>query len=332
MKALILAGGFGTRLRPLTDHVPKSLLPICNRPFLEHQIRLLARHGVDEAVLLTGYLPDDFGPFADQMKAMVGVTLHISTETKPLDTAGAVRSKLDELDGTTIVLNGDVLTDVDVSALIAAHTQNDASLTLYLTPVDDARPYGLVPLRDDGRVEAFLEKPAELVAGDINAGIYVLEPKVLQEIPDDTPWSFERQLFPSMLERGAPMYGWVSDAYWLDIGNPQRYLQAHVDVLEGRAHAMVDGQLFTETKELSDGTRIVGPSLLHHAPVGRGAHIGPLTCLGPDCAVGAGAIVERSVIHSGASIGNGAIVRDSILGRGVVVEAGHEVVGEVLAP
>jgi mannose-1-phosphate guanylyltransferase len=332
VKALILAGGFGTRLRPLTNHTPKSLLPICNRPFLEHQIRLLARHGVDRATLLTGYLAEDFGPFADQMHALLGVELEISTETQPLDTAGAVRSKLDELDGTTIVFNGDVLTDVDLSAIIQTHGKNEAVLTLYLTHVDDARPYGLVPLDDDDRVTAFLEKPPDLVSGDINAGIYVLEPSVLADIPPDTPWSFERQLFPSLLEQGAPVFGAVTDAYWLDIGNPQRYLQAHHDVLAGRVRAEIDGQLFTETKELSDGTRIIGPSLLSHAPVGAGAQIGPLTTLARGCAVGAGAVVERSVLHTGAVVGNGAIVRDSILGAGVVIEAGQTLDGEILAP
>ncbi len=332
MKALILAGGFGTRLRPLTDHTPKSLLPICNRPFLEHQIRLLARHGVNDVTLLTGYLPDAFGPFADKMRALVGVGLHISIETKPLDTAGAVRSQLDQLDATTIVFNGDVLTDVDVSAVIATHTQNDAALTLCLTPVGDARPYGLVPLDPDGRVRAFLEKPQELVAGDINAGIYVLEPSILADIPADTPWSFERQLFPALLERKAAVFGHVDAGYWLDIGNPQRYLQAHFDVLQGTARAEIDGTMFTDTKELSDGTRIVGPTLLHHAPVGPGAHLGPLVCLGPGCAVGAGAVIERSVLHAGASVGNGAIVRDSVLGSGVVVPAGTEITGAILAP
>ena len=332
MKALILAGGFGTRLRPLTDHVPKSLLPICNRPFLEHQIRLLARHGVDEATLLTGYLPDEFGPFAQLMLSTVGVRLHISTETKPLDTAGAVRSKLDELDGTTIVFNGDILTDVDITALVGVHRAKEAVLTLYLTPVEDARAFGLVVVDEIGRVEGFLEKPQQLVSGTINAGVYVLEPETLASIPADTPWSFERQLFPQLLADGANVVGHVGDEYWIDIGNPERYMQAHVDVLEGRAHAMIDGQMFTETRTLSDGTSIIGPTLLHHAPVGAGARIGPLTTLGQGCAVGSGAIVERSVLHAGATVGNGAIVRDSILGRGVVVGAGHEIIDQVLAP
>ncbi|HEV2686629.1 MAG TPA: nucleotidyltransferase family protein, partial [Actinomycetota bacterium] len=218
MKSLILAGGFGTRLRPLTDRVPKSLLPICNRPFLEHQLRLLVAHSITDTTLLTGYLGEDFAPFAAQMRTLLGAELHVSTEEKPLGTAGAVRSRLDDLDGTTIVLNGDVLTDLDLSAAAAFHREKGAAVTIVLTPVHDARPYGLVPRDADQRVQAFLEKPKERVAGDINAGTYVLEPDVLNEVPPDEFWQFEQQLFPSLLEKGVPVYGFLSDSYWLDIG------------------------------------------------------------------------------------------------------------------
>jgi mannose-1-phosphate guanylyltransferase len=331
MKAVILAGGLGTRLRPLTDHVPKSLLPICNRPFLEHQIRLLAAHDVKEATLLTGYLAGNFASFAAQMRAMLGVELHVSTEDKPLGTAGAVRSRLDDLDGTTIVLNGDVLTDLDISAAIAFHREKGAAVTIVLTPVDDARPYGLVTLDGAARVQAFLEKPQDLVAGEINAGTYVLEPDVLRGVPPKTFWQFEQQLFPSLLEQGAPISGYVSDAYWLDIGTPQRYLQAHFDILSGRAHATVDGTLVNEAATLSDGTTIVPPVLLSHAPVGVGATIGPLTSIAAGSHIGAGARVERSVVHAGGEIGAGAVVRDSIIGHDGRVEPGTELDGAVIA-
>jgi NDP-sugar pyrophosphorylase family protein len=331
MKALILAGGFGTRLRPLTDRVPKSLLPICNRPFLEHQIRLLAEHGVNEATLLTGYLAEDFAPFAAQMRAQVGVQLDVSTEEKPLGTAGAVRSVLDRLDGTTIVLNGDVLTDLNIGDVVAFHKEKSASVTIVLTPVDDARPYGLVPMDDGARVQAFLEKPKELVAGEINAGTYVLEPSVLEEVPADEFWQFEQQLFPSLLEQGAPIFGFVSDSYWLDIGTPERFLQAHFDVLNGRARAMVDGTVMRDRTTLSDGTTIEPPVLLSHAPVGAGATLGPLTSIGPGAHIGAGASVERSVVHAGAKIGEGASLRDSIVGRDGVVEAGANLENAVIA-
>jgi mannose-1-phosphate guanylyltransferase len=331
MKALILAGGLGTRLRPLTERVPKSLLPICNRPFLEHQIRLLAAHGVKEATLLTGYLAEEFAPFVAQVRATLGVELHVSTEAKPLGTAGAVRSRLSELDGTTIVLNGDVLTDLDLTAVLAYHRVKDAALTIVLTPVDDARPYGLVPTDGDGRVQEFLEKPTELVAGEINAGTYLLEPDVLHDVPADEFWQFEQQLFPALLEQGKPLYGFSSGAYWLDIGSPERYLQAHYDILSGRAHATVDGTIVRDDTTLGDGTRIIGPTLLSHAPVGAGATLGPLTSIAAGAHIGARARIERSVVHPGAEVGEEAVVRNSVIGRGARVDAGAEVVGAMLA-
>ena len=331
MKSLILAGGLGTRLRPLTDRVPKSLLPICNRPFLEHQIRLLAAHGVTDSTLLTGYLAEDFAPFAQQMRTLLGIDLHVSTEHKPLGTAGAVRSRLEDLDGTTVVLNGDVLTDLDLSEAIDFHREKRAAVTIVLTPVDDARPYGLVPLDASNRVEAFLEKPSELVAGNINAGTYVLEADVLREVPPDEFWQFEQQLFPSLLEKGSRIFGVVSDSYWLDIGTPERYLQAHFDVLSGRARASVDGTIVRDQQMMSDGTTVVPPVLLSHAPVGPGTRLGPLTSIGPDSHIGARATLERSVIHAGAEIGEGAVLRDTIVGRDARVEPGATLDGAVIA-
>ena len=331
MKSLILAGGLGTRLRPLTDRIPKSLLPICNRPFLEHQIRLLAAYGVTDSTLLTGYLAEDFAPFAQQMRALLGIGLRVSTEHKPLGTAGAVRSRLDDLDGTTVVLNGDVLTDLDLGEAIDFHRAKGAAVTIVLTAVDDARPYGLVPLDASNRVEAFLEKPSELVAGNINAGTYVLEPEVLSEVPPDEFWQFEQQLFPSLLEKHAPIFGFISDSYWLDIGTPERYLQAHFDILSGRARASVDGTVVSDAQTMTDGTTIVPPVLLSHAPVGAGATLGPLTSIGPGSHIGAGARLERSVIHAGADIGEGAVLRGSIVGRDARVEPGAQLDGAVVA-
>ncbi|MFP5225355.1 MAG: NDP-sugar synthase, partial [Actinomycetota bacterium] len=199
MNALILAGGFGTRLRPLTETTPKSLLPIANRPFLEHQLRSLARHGVHKAILLTGYLADDFQGFLPRARAL-GVDVEVSTEHEPLGTAGAVRSVLDRLDGTTIVFNGDVLTDLDLTDLLAKHRAFDAVLSIGLHHVRDASTYGLVETADDGRILAFLEKdPVKGAAGGwINAGTYVLEPRALGGIPENTEYSFEYQVFPAL--------------------------------------------------------------------------------------------------------------------------------------
>ena len=318
MKALILAGGEGTRLRPLTYTIPKSLLPICNRPFLEHQLRLMRMHGITEAMLLTGYLADAFDPFVERM-AGEGITLEVVREEAPLGTAGAVRNVLDRMDETTIVFNGDVLTDLDLSALLEAHRSTGAVATLTLTPVEDAGPYGLVPLDEQGRVQGFIEKPPPEVAskgGSINAGTYVLEPETLADVPAGEMWSFERQVFPGLVERGAPVYGYPSEAYWLDIGTPERYLQAHWDVLDGRS------------KTAEPVGRRLGDVLLDEgaeAPEGIGpAVLGPRALIAPD------AVAARVVLLEGASIDAGANVRDMILGPSSTVRA-ETIEGQVLS-
>ena len=311
MKAVILAGGEGTRLRPLTYTTPKSLLPICNRPFLEHQLRLMRDHGITSAMLLTGYLAEVFEPFARRM-AGEGLSLEIVREEKPLGTAGAVRNVLDRLEGTTIVFNGDVLTDLDLTVLIESHRSHGAAVTLTLTQVADAGPYGLVPLEPDGRVQAFLEKPPPEVAmagGLINAGTYVLEPRVLDDVPAGEMWSFERQLFPSLVDRGENVFGFVSDGYWLDIGTPERYLQAHWDILEGRTRSEPLGELVHDGLLLGDGAKwdgLTGPAVL-----------GPRASASPD------AKLERAVLLEDATVEGGAVVIDSVIGQGAVVATGE---------
>ena len=309
MRALILAGGEGTRLRPLTYTIPKSLLPICNRPFLEHQLRLMRDHGITDATLLTGYLAEAFDPFARRMAAE-RITLEVVREQAPLGTAGAVRNVLDRLDGTTIVFNGDVLTDLDVTALLAAHHERDAAVTLTLTPVANAGPYGLVPLDDTGRVQAFLEKPEPEIArlgGLVNAGTYVLEPRVLDGVPPGEMWSFERQLFPDLLAAGERVFGFASDAYWLDIGTRERYLQAHWDVLEGRSAASPIGERRGGVL-LATGAR---------APEGSGPAV-----LGPGADAAQAAVLERAVLLDGARVEAGATARDCVLGSRAIVGAG----------
>jgi mannose-1-phosphate guanylyltransferase len=318
MKVLILAGGEGTRLRPLTYTIPKSLLPICNRPFLEHQLRLMRAHGITNAMLLTGYLADAFDPFVERM-AGEGITLEVVREEAPLGTAGAVRNVLDRMDGTTIVFNGDVLTDLDLTALLAAHRAAGAVATLTLTPVDDAGPYGLVPRDDAGRVQGFIEKPPPEVAskgGLINAGTYVLEPETIADVPAGEMWSFERQVFPSLVERGVSVYGFASDAYWLDIGTQERYLQAHWDVLAGRS------------KTAEPVGRLHGNVLLDEsaeAPSG----IGPAV-LGPRALIEEGAEVTRSILLEGARIRTRAHVHESILGPGSEVGEGAACEGAIV--
>lgn len=324
MRAVILAGGEGTRLRPLTYTTPKSLLPVCNRPFLEHQLTWMRRHGVAEALLLTGYLAADFAPFAGAMAA-AGIRLEIVREESPLGTCGAVRNVLDRLEGTTMVFNGDVLTDLDLTAITEFHRARGAAVTIALSRVADAGAYGLVPTAEDGRVLEFLEKPPAALAargGPINAGTYLLEPEVLADVPAGTAWSFERRLFPSLIERRAGVYGFVSDEYWLDIGTPERYLEAHRDVLAGAVAASPAGEI------LRLGAASEPVLLAPGAAVSNEAAVTGWLSLGPGARVNGEA--GACVLLAGAQVEPGGVATGSILGPGAVVPAGVTSAGAVL--
>jgi mannose-1-phosphate guanylyltransferase len=331
MRAVILAGGEGTRMRPLTDTIPKSLLPIANRPFLEHQLALMARHGITEAILLTGYLASVFDQFVDDMAAR-GIVLEVSQETEPLGTCGAVRNALDRVEGGTIlVFNGDVLTHLDLGAMIAAHQESKAVLSIALKPVADAGAYGLVRLDENRRVEAFIEKPPPDVAakgGPINAGTYLIEPRALADVPPGVAWSFERQTFPALVEAGEPVHGFVSDGYWLDIGTPRRYLQAHRDLLDRVWTSPVDDlDLGIGPDGRVAKTAMVAEPVCAGAGtwIGAGSRVGPHACLGAEVRIATDAVVEDSVLHDGAIVGPNAVVRGSILGPGAQASPGAKV-------
>ena len=239
MKAIVLVGGEGTRLRPLTYSTPKPLLPIANQAFLERQLTWLAYYGVDEVVLSLGYLPDAFeahfpeGRFGD-------LKLRYAVEDHPLGTAGAIRFAARGIEERIIVCNGDVLTTLDLDALVAFHDAHEAEATIYLTQVADPSAFGVVPTRDDGAVVAFVEKPPKGRAPTnwINGGTYVLEPSVLDRIPERLTVSIERETFPRMLDEPSRLHAMPSDAYWIDIGTPEKYLQAHTDVFARRARRL----------------------------------------------------------------------------------------------
>jgi mannose-1-phosphate guanylyltransferase len=304
VKAIVLAGGEGTRLRPLTWTTPKPLLPIVNRPFLEHQLSWLAGHGVTEVVLSLGYKSDAFAG-----RSFSDLPLQVAAEPEPLGTAGAIRFAA-EAGGVTsrfLVCNGDVLTDLDVSALVRFHEECEAEATIALTRVDDPSAFGVVPTDEEGRVLRFVEKPppGEAPTDWINAGTYVLEPSVLDDIPSGRAVSIERETFPGLLDRGGRLFALPSPAYWLDIGTPAKYLEANADRLER-----------------SGGASLTGPG----ASVAPGAAIDG-SVLGPGVVVEAGAKVLRSVLFEGAHVGPGAEVTDSVIAAGAHVEAGAAVSG-----
>jgi mannose-1-phosphate guanylyltransferase len=306
MKAVVLVGGEGTRLRPITETMPKPLVPLMDRPSLDHVLDHLARHGVHEVVLSSSYLEETFHAFIEARHGDPAITW--ITEPEPLGTGGAIVNALEALDTNEafFALNGDILTDLDLSALLGLHRDRGAVATIALTHVPDARPYGLVPTEPDGRVTEFLEKPAELVPGDINAGTYVLDPLGLDDWPVGQNASIERDIFPALIAAGRPVYGYRSDAYWIDLGTPERYLQAHWDLLEGR----VRGEPAYPSPFVADGGAI-------HRRAER--HVGPRVVVGPRAVIDALARVRDSVLLDGARVADGAVVTGSILGPGCVV-------------
>ncbi len=316
MKAVVLVGGEGTRLRPLTETIPKPLLPLMERASLHHVLDHLARHGVHEVVLSSSYLEAAFHAFIEERRGDPIITW--ITEAEPLGTGGAIVNALEALatDEPFFALNGDILTDLDLAAMLAFHRERGATATIALTHVDDARPFGLVPIEADGRVVEFREKPQELVPGDINAGTYVLEPPALAGWPRGDEVSIERQIFPSLIGDGRPLYGFVSDAYWLDIGTPQKYLQAHFDILEGK----VNGE-----------PAYAAPCIASSANVDLRAHLGRWVVVGEGASVGADAQIDDSVLHAGAVVEAGARVVGSILGPRSVVGAGATLTDGALA-
>jgi len=330
VKAVVLVGGEGTRLRPLTFRTPKPLLTIANQPFLERQLSWMGRHGVTEVVLSLGYLPDAFvAHFPDG--EFEGIRLRYAVEPEPLGTAGAVRFAADlaGVDERFFVCNGDVLTTLDLGALAAFHDEREAMATIHLVRVADPSAFGVVPTFDDGEVKAFVEKPppGQAPTDWINAGTYVLEPSVLDRIPADINSSIERETFPRMLDQRGQLYAMQSDGYWLDIGTPDKYLAAHADVISGALGLPpVAGAVEEEPGIWLEPGAVVDPStrLVPPVLVGRDAAIGPGawvsgTSIGAGCTVGYGARVARSVLHDGAVVGRAADVADCVLGRDVEV-------------
>lgn len=336
MKGAMLVGGFGTRLRPLTVTTPKPMLPLVNTPFLEIELMHLKEYGVDDVVLSTGYLPAVFdGYFGDGSR--MGMKLTHVTEDKPLGTCGAIKNVAEHLGGgPVIVCNGDILTDLDIGELVEYHRKKGALVTITLTPVEDPTAYGLVPLDSDGRIIEFLEKPSwdQVVTNMINAGTYVLDPAVLDQVPEGENYSFERQLFPDLLRQGEPLFGFPSDCYWLDLGTPEKYLSAHHDILEGKIEVplggeeIADGVFAGRDVEIETDVVLHGPLLIgNDVSVEAGAEIRGPACIGNGVRVGLEARVEGAVILDDVSIGERCVVQQSIVGRGTVLGTGVRVAG-----
>jgi NDP-sugar pyrophosphorylase family protein len=323
MKAILLAGGKGTRLRPLTIHTPKPIVPIFNRPFLHYQLDLLRQvPEIDEVVLSLNYQPrrieEIFGDGSDS-----GLSIRYVVEPSPLGTAGAVRYAGESLHESVLVFNGDVLTQVDLGAVIALHRERKAKATIVLTPVDNPTAYGLVETDAQGNIQRFLEKPNadEITCDTINAGIYVLEPETFDRIPKDTPWSIERSFFPSLIERHETFVAHIHRGYWIDIGTPEKYMQVHCDIMDGRYRTAPFADASTTawiagSARVEDGANVQGPCFIDEgAVVKAGARVGPYSVVGRQCHIEEQAVIERAIVWADSRISQEATVRRSILGR-----------------
>ncbi|WP_433547365.1 sugar phosphate nucleotidyltransferase [Streptomyces sp. CA-294286] len=323
-EAILLVGGKGTRLRPLTVNTPKPMVPAAGVPFLTHQLARAKAAGVEHIVLATSYLAEVFEPhFGDG--SSLGLHLEYVTEDEPLGTGGAIRNVAPRLrsgpDEPVLIFNGDILTGLDIAALVATHRTSGADVSLHLTRVEDPRAFGLVPTDDTGRVTAFLEKPQtpeEIVTDQINAGAYVFRRSVIDTIPTGRPVSVERETFPDLLSSGAHLQGMVDSTYWLDLGTPQAFVRGSADLVQGRAPSpAVPGRC---------GDRLVMPG----AVVAPDAKLTGGTVIGTDATVGEGARIEGSTILAGAVVEAGAVITDSLVGAGARIGARTTLLGAVV--
>lgn len=323
MKAILLAGGKGTRLRPLTVHTPKPIVPIFNRPFLYYQIDLLRQvPEIDEAILSLNYQPRRIEEIFGGGEGL-GIRLRYVVEPIPLGTGGAVRYAGDQLKESVVVFNGDVLTQVDLRAVLKLHRERKAKATIVLTPVENPRAYGLVETDASSNIRRFLEKPGEdeITCNTINAGIYVLEPETFDRIPKDTAWSIERSFFPSLIERGETFVAYVYDGYWIDIGTPAKYMQVHRDIMDGRYAAppfagAAHKAWVAEGARVEDGAELQGPCFVDEGVVLKaGARVMPYSVLGRHTHVDEAAVIDGAIIWPNGWIGREALVRGAILGR-----------------
>jgi len=336
MKAVILVGGQATRLRPLTTNTPKAIVPVLDTPFLEHVFGHLHRHGVSEIVLAQHHLA---GPIEDYLGngSRFGITITYVIEEEARGTAGAVKNVEKYLDDTFLVLNGDVFIDLDITAMVDLHRQHGAVATIALTPVEDPTAYGLIETDAESRVTRFLEKPdwSEVTTNMINAGIYVLEWEVLTRIPPETKVSIERETFPMMVDGGQPVYACPSNGYWMDMGTPEKYLQLHRDLLEGRSTWYLpdspDEVRISERCDIHPDARIKGPAVIGGGCIiGPGVNITGPAVIGNGCSIGKDSVVKDSVLWSGTRSGEGVTVRSSVVANDCRLESNCDIRNAVL--
>ncbi len=323
MKAVIMAGGEGTRLRPLTSNAPKPMMPLCNRPMMEHIVRLLKTHGFDEIVVTVAFMANQIRTYFGDGSEF-GVRMVYATEETPLGTAGSVRNAMAELDERFLVISGDVLTDIDLRAIVKTHEAKGALATIGLVAVENPLEFGIVITRADGSIERFLEKPSwgQVFSDTINTGIFVLEPEIFDHIEADRSVDFSSEVFPKLLEEGLPLYGAIAEGYWEDVGTLEAYMKAHKDVLDGQVSLDIPGFQMGDEVYLGEGAEVhpdavvVGPAVIgDNCRVEAGARLGEYVVLGTNVRVRANADLERVVVHDNAYLGESVRLRGTTVGR-----------------
>src|SRR5207249_1149153 len=318
-----MAGGEGTRLRPLTSNQPKPMVPIVGKPCMEHILELLREHGMTDVIVTVAFLPQAIRSYFGEGDTL-GMSIGYSVEESPLGTAGSVRLAAKQLDETFLVISGDALCDVDLSALVAFHKERGAAVTIGLKSVENPLEFGIVVTDDEGRIERFLEKPSwgQVFSDTINTGIYVMEPEVLKHVPGDRPYDFSKELFPYLLEMGRPMYGFVLDGYWQDIGNLDQFRQANFDALDESVRLNIPGIRIRgnvwlgEGIDLHDLGAIEGPAFFgNYCRVAQDASVGPYSVLATSVTLRERARTMRSIVDASTSIGRSAVVEGAVVGR-----------------
>ncbi len=338
LKAVILVGGEGARLQPLTYHMPKPMVPVLNRPFVEHTIAYLRKYGIENIILAMSYLPEVIQNYFGDGSSL-GVRLTYAMENNPLGTAGAVKNAERHLGSTFVVLNGDIFTDLNLADIFVFHRHKGAKATIALTWVDNPCAFGVVETDSDGRVRRFVEKPGsdQVTTNWINAGIYILEPEVLEHVPTNSHYMFEKGLFPLLLELGEPVYGYPLSGYWLDMGTPEKYLRLNCDLLLSEARSPLirglsrDEVCYDKDVIIHPSAKIVGPAAIgSKCRIGQRAYIKGPVVIGPDCYVGEGASIERAVLWRGVNIGAGARLKQCVVGSNTKIEDNDQVINRVV--
>jgi mannose-1-phosphate guanylyltransferase len=335
-KAILLVGGEGTRLRPLTYTTTKAMVPVLNRPFIEYQIHHLQSHSVTDIILAMGYKPDSIKNYFGK-KSDVTSKISYSIEQVPLGTAGAVKNAIPYIDRneTLFVLNGDVFTDLDLTDMLNFHRTRQAKVTIALTPVDDPTQFGVVELDSNKRVLRFIEKPSrqEVTSNLINAGVYIIESGILERIPQDKRFMFEHDIFPQIISDGEPIYGYPTTAYWIDMGTPQKYLQLNRDILLGKCHlnaSISTNNIANQSLGCSQAT-LIGPVMIDGGcTIGKDVAIKGPSLIGPECKISDSTLIEESILWAKVIVGKRAIIKNCIIANSIHIENNAHIENSVI--